>query len=172
MSTATAVCVGVGSGLFVDEVGKFITARNDYFTPLAAPIIYAVFLGVFGLALLARRARPDGPRVLAYTVAARCRDLADGPLRPAARATLLRDLETLASNTTRPDLVDLAAALRPLVEAAPVAEPPHRTRPAADRPRWSSPRPARRSSGCSCSSRRARCWSVATTSGSGSAASG
>lgn len=56
--TATAVCVGVGSGLFVDEVGKFITARNDYFTPLAAPIIYALFLGVLGLAILAGRRRP------------------------------------------------------------------------------------------------------------------
>src|SRR3954447_18869265 len=56
--TATAVLVGAGSGLFVDEVGKFITARNDYFTPLAAPIIYAVFLGVLGIAVLARRAAP------------------------------------------------------------------------------------------------------------------
>ena len=54
---ATAVLVGVGSGLFVDEVGKFITQQNDYFTPLAAPIIYVVFLGVLGLATVTRRAR-------------------------------------------------------------------------------------------------------------------
>jgi hypothetical protein len=55
---ATALCVRAGCGLFIDEVGKFITARNDYFTPLAAPIIYAFFLAVLGIAVVARRPRP------------------------------------------------------------------------------------------------------------------
>jgi ABC-type thiamin/hydroxymethylpyrimidine transport system permease subunit len=36
-----ALLTGVGFGLFVDEVGKFITKQNDYFFPLAAPIVYA-----------------------------------------------------------------------------------------------------------------------------------
>ena len=58
MPRATALCVGVGCGLFTDEAGKFITARNDYFTPLAAPIIYAFFLAVLGIAVVARRPRP------------------------------------------------------------------------------------------------------------------
>ena len=37
----TAILGGVGAGLFLDEVGKFITQKNDYFFPLAFPIIYA-----------------------------------------------------------------------------------------------------------------------------------
>ena len=41
--TTAAVLSGVGVGLFIDEVGKFITADNDYFFPAAAPIAYAVF---------------------------------------------------------------------------------------------------------------------------------
>jgi hypothetical protein len=127
--TATAVLVGAGSGLFVDEVGKFITRRNDYFTPLAAPIIYAVLLGVLGVALLARRARLDGPRALAFSVAVRSRYLADGPLRPDDRAALLADLDALEGDTSRPDLVAYARALRPVIAAAPVAEPDHRARP-------------------------------------------
>ncbi|HEU4909139.1 MAG TPA: hypothetical protein VFT17_09755, partial [Propionibacteriaceae bacterium] len=39
-----ALLTGVGFGLFVDEVGKFITQKNDYFFPLAAPIVYACLL--------------------------------------------------------------------------------------------------------------------------------
>ena len=35
----SAIFSGVGVGLFMDEVGKFITQNNDYFFPAAAPII-------------------------------------------------------------------------------------------------------------------------------------
>ena len=51
-----ALLVGAGVGLFIDEVGKYITTSNDYFFPVAAPIIYAVFM-VSVLILLAVRER-------------------------------------------------------------------------------------------------------------------
>jgi hypothetical protein len=49
-----AVLIGAGVGLFVDEVGKFITTSNDYFFPVAAPIIYAVFMASVLILLVVR----------------------------------------------------------------------------------------------------------------------
>ncbi len=49
-----ALLIGAGVGLFIDEVGKFITSNNDYFFPVAAPIIYAVFMVSVILLLVVR----------------------------------------------------------------------------------------------------------------------
>jgi len=57
-----AVLNGVGAGLFMDEVGKFITQSNDYFFPAAAPIIYGFFLAFGVIYLLVRRPDPNDPR--------------------------------------------------------------------------------------------------------------
>jgi len=52
-----AILAGIGVGLFMDEVGKFITQTNNYFFPIAAPIIYIFFLLTIILLLHIRRAR-------------------------------------------------------------------------------------------------------------------
>ena len=126
---ATAVCAGAGSGLFIDEVGKFITRQNDYFTPLAAPIIYAFFLGVLGVAVLARHAPLQEPRSLAYTLVVRLKSVVDGPVSPDDRAEMLSEVAALENATAHPDLQELARRLRPVVEDAAVDLPEPRTRP-------------------------------------------
>jgi hypothetical protein len=73
-----ALLTGVGFGLFVDEVGKFITQKNDYFFPLAAPIVYASLLVIMLLTELARRHQLRSPRAHLLAVISLSQTIADG----------------------------------------------------------------------------------------------
>jgi len=88
-----SILAGLGVGLFIDEVGKFITQTNDYFYPAAAPIVYAFFLLT----------------VLVYLQVKR-------PKRRSARAELYRALDTLAEvldrDLDREEREDLESRLR------------------------------------------------------------
>ena len=108
--TATAVLSGIGIGLFIDEVGKFITQKNDYFFPPAAPLIYSLFLLLVLLFLLVRRTRQSTPRDSMYQVVLGLREVLDNDLDPRERDRLLAELEN-GSSASEPHIVLLAEKL-------------------------------------------------------------
>jgi hypothetical protein len=106
---------GAGFGMFIDELGKFLTADNDYFFKPTAALIYVVFVICF---LAARRLRGGGRLSPVESVANAVevlREAAGRELEPADRDRALTMLAPVAGREP------LAASLRSLLLSLPVA---------------------------------------------------
>ena len=129
-----ALLTGVGAGLFIDEVGKFITVDNDYFFPAAAPIAYAVFLLAVWVYLRARRRRDPGPRAELHAALELIGDALDHDLDAPGHAQLEARLRSAASRARAPELASVTDVLLELCRPGvlPVtADRPGRLRRAA-----------------------------------------
>ncbi len=108
----SALLAGVGVGLFIDEVGKFITQSNNYFYPAAAPIIYAFFLLTVLLYLQVRRSRSRDARVELYYALDKFEEVLDHDLDAQERADLDARLYWVNRQVTDADTARLAGVLR------------------------------------------------------------
>jgi hypothetical protein len=106
-----AFLAGTGVGLFIDEVGKFITANNDYFYPLAAPIIYVFFLLTVFLYIRVRRPYSRSPRVELYRSMDAIEEVLEHDLDPVEKADLAERLQYVAQQDKEPQLARLAVHL-------------------------------------------------------------
>ena len=104
----SSLAAGIGVGLFIDEVGKFITESNDYFFAPAAPIIYGAALLLVLVWLRVRR--DDRPSLAEATQGAieAVRDLADGRLSATDRD---RAVTRLRAAGAAPGATDLSGEL-------------------------------------------------------------
>jgi uncharacterized membrane protein len=88
-----AVIAGLGFGTFIDEIGKFVTADNNYFYRPAIALIY----GLFVVAFLVARALLGQRRLTEIEALANALDLLEGALEgsiePDDRARIQRLLE-------------------------------------------------------------------------------
>ncbi len=124
-----ALIGGIGFGFFIDELGKFITADNNYFFKPAAGLIYLVFVTFFLVSRAYQRHRGlnEGERV--RNAIELIGEAAIAPLRQGSRRRALALLaEVPASNQLRGPLVGLLEGL----DAAPDPNPPWFARAAAN----------------------------------------
>ena len=112
-----AILSGVGVGLFIDEVGKFITRQYDYFFPAAAPIMYVFFLLAVILLIMIRRPETLDGRTELVRALELVREQLYRPLDQVERAHIEQDLDRVMA--TDPNVLhkDLARHLLELVRA-------------------------------------------------------
>jgi hypothetical protein len=113
---ASAIMGGVGIGLFIDEVGKFITQANDYFFPPALPLIYGFVLLNVLVYLYFRRPPRANPRQALYCALEGLQDVVDGDLDLAEAARIEAQLE-IVRQSRRVELVALADTLGQYLKA-------------------------------------------------------
>jgi hypothetical protein len=123
--TLSALLTGAGVGLFIDEVGKFITRSNDYFFPAAAPIIYVFFLLTVLLYLQVRRPPSTDARTELYCVFDDLQEVIDHDLDAQERADIEERLRNIASQAESPDLARLANELLHFLMADSLYLVPH-----------------------------------------------
>lgn len=107
----SAILAGVGIGLFIDEVGKFITQSYDYFFPPAAPIIYAFFLICVLTYLQIRRPRPRSSRTELYAVMELMEEVLDHDLDAREHEEIKSLLGYVIERDENPELTRLATDL-------------------------------------------------------------
>ena len=116
-----AVLTGIGLGLFFDEVGKFITANNDYFYKPAAPIIYLIALGIALLYfLLSRRAKQPTDHELMVAALENTESLMEGQQTEQHHHQIDVNLDRIAQTMDDSDYVKLALALREFADSEAV----------------------------------------------------
>jgi hypothetical protein len=106
-----SVLSGGGAGLFIDEVGKFITQSNNYFTPAAAPIIYGLFLATVLIYLQVRRPRAEDTRGEMYKAFEQMPGVIDHKMSRHDLGVLQHRLECLQASAEDPAVRTLATAM-------------------------------------------------------------
>ena len=110
-----AVVAGLGFGTFIDEIGKFLTADNNYFYRPAVAIIYVLFVVLF----LVSRAIVGQRQLTPRESLANALDLLEGhleqPIEPSDRARLRALLRRAPAGSA------LARDVRRYVDALPAA---------------------------------------------------
>ena len=107
-----AIVGGLGFGLFVDEIGKFVTANNDYFFQPAIALIYVLFILLF-LVFRAIERRSVSPHELLANAADMLPELVLGG---ATRAEIARTRLLLNRSGARGPVAD---GLRAAIAGAP-----------------------------------------------------
>lgn len=111
----SAVLTGVGSGLFMDEIGKFTTADNNYFFPADAAMVYAFFLLIILVINWVRKKSPASARELVFRMMELFEEVVEGDLSNIERDRLLEEVEEIQKMDAPDHLREITEGIRKII---------------------------------------------------------
>lgn len=122
----SAIVGGIGFGLFIDEIGKFITQSNDYFYRPAAPIVYAIFIITTFIYMRVRRSARVTPRDELYHTLQSLTETLDDDLDEVERIIIEDRLSKVIQTGEDATQVELAESLLQFIRSDKIKIVPRR----------------------------------------------
>ena len=108
----SAVVSGMGWGLFIDEVGKYITKNNDYWFQPAIIIIYISFIILYLIYRHLENSQPQDNKTLLYSVINRLEDAGENELDENKKQETIKKLNKIIRREKDLNIKNLAKDLK------------------------------------------------------------
>lgn len=110
-----AVLTGIGWGLFIDEIGKYITRDNNYWFRPAIILIYISFIILFFVYRILEKKRINSLQTLWYELLETLEEIADDDLEISEKKSLLRQINQLEKISSTSNSLILLSSLKKYV---------------------------------------------------------
>lgn len=107
-----AIISGLGWGLFIDEVGKYITKNNNYWFQPAIIIIYISFIILYLIYRYLENNQPQDTKTILYAAIAKLEDVAENDLDENEKRETVKKLEKVIKKEKDLNIKNLASQLK------------------------------------------------------------
>ena len=107
-----AIVVGMGWGLFIDEVGKYITKNNNYWFQPAIIIIYISFIILYLVYRHLENNKPKDTKTLLYSAINKLEDAAENELDENEKRETIKKLNKIIKKEKDENIKNLAKELK------------------------------------------------------------
>ncbi|MDD4383417.1 MAG: hypothetical protein PHD49_04730 [Candidatus Shapirobacteria bacterium] len=107
-----AIISGMGWGLFIDEVGKYITKDNDYWFQPAIIIIYISFIALYLIYRHLENNQPQDTKTLLYAAITKLEDVVENDLDENEKRETIKNLQKVIKKKNDLNIKNLAKELK------------------------------------------------------------